>query len=496
MTRARRHFAAPLALVLAGIALSGCVTSIPDPVTGRYARPIGGAPVIANETPYSRALMCLASYNAGRAPLRIAVGQIADYTGKEEADGSGRKVTQGAALMAMSALSKAGVQLVERYDTSVAELELKYANNKLIGPDGSGQQAAPYRRILAGEIPGSDYYLVGGITELNFNIHSEGGEADYSGTSATSVKANLGARAYVMNVGLDLRLVDTRTLEVVDVISYQKQIVGREISAGVFDIFGTNIINIGGGDSALEPIQLAVRAVIERAVLEMVSRLYHVGPNVCNSHQANADPLGPETDHHPSPAPVVAPGPAPAALNSASAAKQAPPSPTTLLANGPIVVPANAIAKVRPAAEAQAPMGASAGAEEKTLIASPAEAKSAAPKAVSKAATATEPKTGAAKTAKTKTARPAAATSVATGATAPKGDRRKSAGTEIAEAKPAEEALAGAHPAADSQPPNSAATTPTTASSKETVDEIRAQPYRWYRTGDAADSPSLRGELH
>ncbi len=122
MTRARRLLTAPLALTLFGIALSGCVTTIADPVTGRYTRPIGDAPVIANETPYSKSLECLAAYNAGRPAPRIAVGQIADYTFKEEADGSGRKITQGAALMAISALSKAGVRLVERFDTSVAEL--------------------------------------------------------------------------------------------------------------------------------------------------------------------------------------------------------------------------------------------------------------------------------------------------------------------------------------------------------------------------------------
>jgi curli production assembly/transport component CsgG/holdfast attachment protein HfaB len=65
------------------------------------------------------------------------------------------------------------------------------------------------------------------------------------------------------------------------VISYQKQIVGREVSAGVFDVLGTTIADAGGGESALEPIQLAVRAVIERAVLEMVTRLYHMPPEHC-----------------------------------------------------------------------------------------------------------------------------------------------------------------------------------------------------------------------
>ena len=118
--------------------------------TGRYTTPIGGSPVIANETPYSNALRCLDGYTA-RKPIRIAVGQIADYTGKYSADSTGQAVTQGAALMAMSALAKAGVPLVERFDTSVAELELKYANNKLITDNptakGPGQLPQDLRRL-------------------------------------------------------------------------------------------------------------------------------------------------------------------------------------------------------------------------------------------------------------------------------------------------------------------------------------------------------------
>jgi len=286
MTRARRHIAKPLILSLAAFATVGCVSTSPDPYTGRYTAPIGGAPVISNETPYSRGLECLAGYNSGRPAPRVAVGQIADYTGKEEADGSGRKITQGASLMAISALSKTGARLVERFDTSVAELELKYSNNKLIG---AGDQNDSYRKILAGSIPGSDYYLVGGITELNFNIRSSGADAFGSGVASASLKGNLGLKVYVMNVGLDLRLVDTKTLEVADVISYQKQIVGREIQAGIFDILGAHIVDVGAGESALEPVQLAVRAVIERAVLEMMSRLYRVGPQACRNNDPLAD---------------------------------------------------------------------------------------------------------------------------------------------------------------------------------------------------------------
>jgi len=292
--RGRKHLLKPLALLALAFALEGCISPSADSA-GRYTAPIGGSPVISNETPYSAALRCMAGYT-GQHPIKIAVGQIADYTGKSESDNSGRKITQGAALMAMSALSKAGVQLVERFDTSVAEMELKYANNRLIGADQNG--GPDYRQIMAGSIPGSDYYLVGGITELNFNIRSEGANGDGGGTATNGVKGQVGVSMYVMNVGLDLRLVDTKTLQVVDVISYQKQIIGRQISAGVFDFLGANFFDASVGESALEPIQLAVRSTIERAVLEMTSRLYHT----TGSCAASSDPLaGADDSHRPAP---------------------------------------------------------------------------------------------------------------------------------------------------------------------------------------------------
>lgn len=289
--RARKHLFKPLVLALAVVTLQGCISPWPDS-KGRYTAPIGGAPVISNETPYSAALRCMSGFVRQR-PVRVAVGQIADYTGKTEADGSGRKVTAGAALMAMSALNKAGVHMVERFDTSVAEMELKYANNKLIGDDQHpNAQIGDFRKILAGSIPGSDYYIVGGITELNFNIRSENAGGNGGSTRTNGTTGTLGGNLYVMNVGLDLRLVNTNTLEVADVISYQKQIIGRQVSAGVFDFLGTNFFDISVGESALEPIQLAVRSVIERATLEMITRIYRApGPACAIPLGTNDDPL-------------------------------------------------------------------------------------------------------------------------------------------------------------------------------------------------------------
>lgn len=296
--RGKKFFLKPLVFGLAAIMLQGCITPMPDS-TGRYTTPIGGSPVIANETPYSNSLRCLDGYTA-RKPIRIAVGQIADYTGKYSADSTGHAVTQGAALMAMSALAKAGVPLVERFDTSVAELELKYANNKLISDNPTDKGPANYRKIYAGSIPGSNYYLVGGITELNFNIRSIGANGDGGETSTNGLKGTASASMYVMNIGLDLRLVDTDTLEVVDVVSYQKQIIGRQISAGMFDFLGHTFFDASVGESALEPIQLAVRSVIERATLEMMSRLYRVPASACTGNlNTDNDPLADVSNRQP-----------------------------------------------------------------------------------------------------------------------------------------------------------------------------------------------------
>ena len=279
-------------LTSAAIGLSACASPTAGP-SGLYATPTGDAPVTANPTPYSAALVCMAEYARSHnlnAP-RIAIGRIGDYTGKEESDGSGRKVTQGASLMAMSAFAKAGVPLVERYDTSVSELELKYSNNKLISdkPVAGAEMPAEYRRILAGQVPGSDFYVAGGITELNFNIRSNGVNFDGGGLNTHDVKGEAAGSTFVMNIGLDLRLVNTRTLEVVDVISYQKQIVAHQVGVGLFKVWNNAAFDLSAGEGALEPLQLGVRSVIERATVEMVANLYGMpGPEAC----MHTDPLG------------------------------------------------------------------------------------------------------------------------------------------------------------------------------------------------------------
>ena len=288
-----RRLKVALAASAVAALLSGCISASAGP-QGLYATPIGNAPVTANPTPYSAALYCMADY-ARRYNLpspRIAVGRIADYTGTVSADG-GRQVTGGASLMAMTALAKSGARITERYDTSVSEMELRYANTRLIGDQGpGGVDDIQYRRILAGSVPGTDFYIIGGITEVNYNIRSAGFDmAGGQATSQTPLSAAFAGKSYVMNIAIDLRLVQTTSLEVVDVVSYQKQIIGREISAGVFDFLNGNVFDISAGEGGLEPVQLAVRALIERATVEFMANLYGApGPEICLS--AGPDPLG------------------------------------------------------------------------------------------------------------------------------------------------------------------------------------------------------------
>jgi curli production assembly/transport component CsgG/holdfast attachment protein HfaB len=288
----RRALAGAAALALTA-GLGGCVTPHAG-ADGRYADPIGNAPVTANPTAYTPALNCLAGYARSRnlAAPRTAVGRILDYTGAVNEDG-GRRITQGGSLLAISAFAKSGARLVERFETSVTELELRYANNRLIGQDGAATDGV--RRIYAGQMPGSDYTFVGGVTELNYNIRSLGAEAVGGGVNARDDRGQLSGRIYVMNIGLDFRLIDTRTLEVVDVVSYQKQIVGREVSAGLFSFFDDSILDLSGGERALEPVQLSVRAGVERAVVEVMANLYGVAhAHTCSEALAEGgDPMGP-----------------------------------------------------------------------------------------------------------------------------------------------------------------------------------------------------------
>ena len=262
-----------LATLPLAFALGACAT-LPPPVAedGNYVDPIGGALVTDNPTLYSDALACLATWYTSKPDLRIAVGHIHDATNTTTATDGGF-ITDGASLMLISTLAKAGVSQVERYDMQVAKDDIKYAMDKLLGHPSEEQ----FKKLAAGRVRSADYYIVGGISELNFNIRANSGEIKTS-------ELGLGMRYAVLNIAMDLRLVETETLEIKRVVSMQKQILGRELKGGLFDFVGSKFTVALLDSKSAEPVQLGVRTVIERAVIDLVSPLYGVDPQPCLEH--------------------------------------------------------------------------------------------------------------------------------------------------------------------------------------------------------------------
>jgi curli biogenesis system outer membrane secretion channel CsgG/outer membrane protein OmpA-like peptidoglycan-associated protein len=235
-----------------------------------------------NITPMEPAFSCLAqAYREVNAPVAsVTVGDVKDYTGKYS-QAEGNAITQGGSLMLYSALGKMGntVRLQERFDTRIAELELAYADRRQLG-DGrlhaveAGKPQVPWVPYFGGSILRSDYYIVGGITEVNYNIQSRGAELSVSSIGGK-------ARTFTMNVGVDLRIVDSRSLVVVKTVSMQKQITGTEVGAGIFRFFGTDLLDMNVGSKNQEPLQLGVRTTIEHGLLELLAAISGLNPQPC-----------------------------------------------------------------------------------------------------------------------------------------------------------------------------------------------------------------------
>lgn len=263
--------------------LAGCATT--DDTTRPAATPVGPAPTYA-VTQMESALKCLAGVYPAAADLRIGVNDLTDGTGATlSGDTFSKMLTQRPDMMMTIALAKTGARVVNRSSTGVSEWELKQAMQKYIG-DGkarinpASKEPIPYRPILAGSLLGSTHYVSGAISELNWNIKSDVSEFGVGGLT-------LGGRNYRISLGVDLIVTNTTTTEIVMARSYSKQLVGREISSGLFRFFDVGrasknfgpkeVFEFNLGRQANEPVQTAVRWILETAAYEIVSSLSGVG---------------------------------------------------------------------------------------------------------------------------------------------------------------------------------------------------------------------------
>lgn len=279
--------------IFASLALSagiaGC--TVPPDLRREVMNP-GDVPVVQsskptlNRTPVTARLKCYGRqlHEERRGHVRIAVGNIRDYTGRQN-DQEGYFLTQGAALMAYTALGHVapGITLHERFDTQVADAELAYTAKRQLGDGATHETVDPqtgessevkWKPYYGGSVLQTDYYIVGGITELNFNIQSGGAEIGIDNVGGKG-------RIYTMNVVVDLRIVGSQTLKVYDTVSIQKQISGYEVGLNVFRFFDSKLWDVNAGVKNQEPLQLAVRMAIETAMLDLLPSVTGVTPRGC-----------------------------------------------------------------------------------------------------------------------------------------------------------------------------------------------------------------------
>ncbi|MBN1665112.1 MAG: hypothetical protein JW943_16060 [Deltaproteobacteria bacterium] len=273
--------------VLMTLSITGCASISMEQLASGEAPLVVGPSVRANKTPLDGAMSCYnrklaLSDNLAGKKLQIAVGEIKDYTGKAS-ESEGAAITQGGSLMLFSGLYKLkdAVNIHDRFDMRVTDAELRYIGLKQLG-DGQNHevngQTVPWMPYFGGSVKKSDYTILGGITELNYNIQSGGAEFRVSQIGPK-------ARVYTMSVAADLRLVKTQTLEVVSAVSLQKQFTGFEVGFELFRFFGANgtdqLFDVNIGNKSQEPLQLGIRAIIEESVMHLIADATGVSPDSC-----------------------------------------------------------------------------------------------------------------------------------------------------------------------------------------------------------------------
>lgn len=239
---------------LATTALAGCATTSRGSAA-QVVKPVVGSPVGTNDTPYTICLAELGRTPASRKPT-ITIGEVSDKTGQKAYDGQSDStaLTQGVSEMLISAFYKTRqVGLTERLDVRVPMAEQQLIERGAITAHTAPMAVAP-----------ANFVVLGALTELNYNIMSGGARLFIAGIGGQR-------RTAVINVGIDLRLVDVRTLRTVYVSSLQKQIVGHEIEAGVYRFFDHNLIEFDAGAVKNEPLQLGVRSVVELATYQILT---------------------------------------------------------------------------------------------------------------------------------------------------------------------------------------------------------------------------------
>ena len=198
--------------------------------------------------------------------ITIAVYEFTDKTGQRKPSQKfsqlSSAVTQGAEVWVIEALQKIGngtwFQVVERIglDNLIKERQLIRSTREQYEEEKS-KQLKPLK--FAGII------VEGGVVGYDSNIATGGAGARYLGIGVQQ-------QYRVDNVTVSMRIVSVSTGEVLLTVAVEKTILSVSYGSSVFKFLdlGTRAIETETGVTQNEPVNYAVRAAIEQAVVEII----------------------------------------------------------------------------------------------------------------------------------------------------------------------------------------------------------------------------------
>jgi len=240
--------AAGLAFILL---LQGCATK--DALIGEGIKTAG-------LTPRSTTYNDLVSLPKPKGKIVTAVYNFRDQTGQYKpvpASNFSTAVTQGATSFLLTALRDSGWFIpVERegLQNLLTERKIIRATEKNINENFELPPLMPATVVIEGGIVGYDS-----------NVKTGGAGARYLGIG--------GSEQYRQDqVTINLRMINTRSGEVLDSIMTTKTVFSQEISTGVFRFIEfKELLEIEAGMTTNEPVQVCVMAAIESALIHLIA---------------------------------------------------------------------------------------------------------------------------------------------------------------------------------------------------------------------------------
>lgn len=212
-------------------------------------------------TPSSKITRDLLRLPLPKAKVTVAVYSLRDQTGqyKPSPDSSySNMVTQGAASLLVKALKDSGWYMpVEREGLQNLLTERKVVR-AIESPTEKGKPSIDLPSLLPASL-----IVEGGVIGYESNVRTGGKGANYLGIGANSSYR-------VDQITVSLRLVDTRTGQILGVVTVTKTIYSYQLSTSIYAFVSfQHLLQGETGFTTNEPIQLGVRQALEAAVIQL-----------------------------------------------------------------------------------------------------------------------------------------------------------------------------------------------------------------------------------